>query len=106
MQTFFADGNYIETNNNIQAGSTGHGVWIGSGNTYLYTFQVFTFDEHGKYDRQTRHQCHDPRWMAPIITLAKRLPIVIDVEGNVTQERILCHLRRQHACEVELPELK
>ena len=32
------------------AGSTGHGVWIGSGNTYLNTFQVFTFDEQGKYD--------------------------------------------------------
>lgn len=35
LQTYFADGNYIETNNNPSAGSTGHGVWIGSGNTYL-----------------------------------------------------------------------
>jgi len=50
MQTFFADGNYLETNNNIKSGSTGQGVWIGSGNTYLTTFQVFTFDEQGKYN--------------------------------------------------------
>ena len=49
MQTFSADGNYLETNNNAKAGSTGHGVWIGSGNTYLYTFQVFTSDEQGNY---------------------------------------------------------
>ena len=50
MQTFFADGNYLETNNNSAAGSTGHGVWIGSGNTYLYSFQVFTTDEQGVYN--------------------------------------------------------
>jgi hypothetical protein len=49
MQSFFADGNYLETNNNSQAGSTGHGVWMGSGNTYLYSFQVFTSDAQGKY---------------------------------------------------------
>jgi len=49
MQSFFADGNYLETNNNSQAGSTGHGIWIGSGNTYLYSFQVFTADAQGKY---------------------------------------------------------
>jgi hypothetical protein len=50
MQTFFSDGNYLETNNNSQAGSTGHGVWMGAGNTYLNTFQVFTSDEQGKYN--------------------------------------------------------
>ncbi len=50
MQTFFADGNYLETNNNPKSGSLGHGVWIGSGTTYLYSFQVFTFDEQGKYN--------------------------------------------------------
>jgi hypothetical protein len=50
LQTYFADGNYIETNNNPSAGSTGHGVWIGTGNTYLNTFQVFTFDEKGQYN--------------------------------------------------------
>jgi hypothetical protein len=49
MQTFFADGNYIETNNNSQAGSTGHGLWVGSNKTYQYTFQVFTSDAQGNY---------------------------------------------------------
>ena len=48
LQTFFADGNYLETIN-IDASTTAHGVWIGSGNTYLYTFHVFTFDEKGAF---------------------------------------------------------
>ena len=56
LQTFFADGNFIETNNNSKAGSLAHGVWIGTGNTYLNTFQVFTFDEQGKYNgKRTIH---------------------------------------------------
>ncbi|MFN8493298.1 MAG: hypothetical protein U0350_37215 [Caldilineaceae bacterium] len=56
LQTFFADGNFIETNNNAKAGSLAHGVWIGTGNTYLNTFQVFTFDEQGKYNgKRTIH---------------------------------------------------
>ncbi len=48
LQTFFADGNYLETIN-ISACSSSHGVWMGSGNTYLYTFHLFTYDEAGKY---------------------------------------------------------
>jgi hypothetical protein len=48
LQTFFADGNYMETIN-ISASTTSHGVWMGSGNTYLYTFHVFGFDEKGNY---------------------------------------------------------
>ena len=48
LQTFFADGNYMETIN-IGASTTAHGVWIGSGNTYLLTFHVFSFDEKGNY---------------------------------------------------------
>lgn len=48
LMTFFADGNYMETIN-IGPSTTAHGVWIGSGNTYLYTFHVFTFDEQSKY---------------------------------------------------------
>lgn len=48
LQTFFADGNYMETIN-ISASSTSHGVWMGSGNTYLYTFHVFSYDEKGNY---------------------------------------------------------
>ena len=34
---------------NIGASTTAHGVWIGSGNTYLLTFHVFSFDEKGNY---------------------------------------------------------
>lgn len=48
LQTFFADGNYMETIN-ISASTTSHGIWMGSGNTYLYTFHVFSFDEKGNY---------------------------------------------------------
>jgi hypothetical protein len=48
LQTFFADGNYMETIN-INASSTSHGVWMGAGNTYLYTFHVFSYDEKGNY---------------------------------------------------------
>ncbi len=56
LQTFFADGNFIETNNNPSAGSLAHGVWIGAGNTYLNTFQVFIFDAQGKYNgKRTIH---------------------------------------------------
>ena len=48
LQTFFADGNYLETIN-INACSSSHGVWMGSGSTYFYTFHLFTYDEAGKY---------------------------------------------------------
>jgi hypothetical protein len=49
LQTFFADGTYMETIN-INASTSSHGVWMGSGNTYLYTFHLFTYDEQGKYN--------------------------------------------------------
>ena len=48
LPTFFADGNYMETIN-IDASSTSHGIWMGSGKNYLYTFQVFCYDEQGNY---------------------------------------------------------
>ena len=84
LQTFFADGNYIETNNNASAGSTAHGVWIGSGNTYLNTFQVFTFDEQGKYDgKRIIHASikmdGNDHYTAKFVTDR------IDVAGNVTK---------------------
>ena len=50
LQTFFADGNFIESINNLTIASTAHGVWIGAGNTYLNTFQTFTYDAQGKYN--------------------------------------------------------
>jgi hypothetical protein len=56
LQTFFADGNFIESINNLSIASTAHGVWIGSGNTYLNTFQTFTYDAQGKYNgKRTIH---------------------------------------------------
>ncbi len=47
LQTFFADGNFMETTSLLGHGKEGpdHGVWIGSGNTYYWTAQLFLFDE-------------------------------------------------------------
>jgi len=50
LQTFFADGNFLETNNNLKVSSIGHGVWMGAGNTYVYSWQCFTFEEQGNYN--------------------------------------------------------
>src|SRR5262249_35438983 len=47
IHTFFADGNWVEANSFKESN---HGVWIGSGNTYLLTFEPFNFDEQGKYN--------------------------------------------------------
>src|SRR6187402_2967069 len=42
--TFFADGNMVEVNSSNPAlFAPAHGVWIGSGNTYLMTFDAFNF---------------------------------------------------------------
>src|SRR5215213_6108078 len=47
--TFFADGNMVEANTGDPAFTVpAHGVWIGSGNTYLVTFEAFNFDDQGK----------------------------------------------------------
>ena len=34
MQTFFSDGNFLETTNSVESGLTGHGIWTGSGDTF------------------------------------------------------------------------
>lgn len=104
MQTFFADGNYLETNNNIQAGSTGHGVWIGAGNNYLYTFQVFTSDENGQYTgkRVINASIHMD---GPDHYTGKASADVIDVDGNVTQN-VFSATFSGTRMEVELPELQ
>jgi hypothetical protein len=50
MLTFFADGNMVEVNTGNPATTVpGRGVWIGSGNKYLLTFVIFTFDDKGKH---------------------------------------------------------
>jgi hypothetical protein len=49
MLTFFADGNVVEVNaGNPAVTAPGRGVWTGSGNSYLMTFNLFSFDEKGK----------------------------------------------------------
>ena len=48
LLTFFADGNFVETNSmNPALGGPAHGIWIGANNTYLVTFETFTFDDQG-----------------------------------------------------------
>lgn len=50
MLTFFADGNVVEVNaGNPAVTAPGRGVWTGSGNAYLMTFNLFSFDEKGKH---------------------------------------------------------
>jgi secreted PhoX family phosphatase len=84
MQTFFADGNYLETNNNPAAGSTGHGVWIGADETYHYTFQVFVSDAQGNYSGKrvirTTIQMDSPDHYT-----GQGTGDVIDLAGNVTK---------------------
>jgi hypothetical protein len=104
MQTFFADGNYLETNNNIKAGSTGHGVWIGAGNTYLYTFQVFTADENGQYTGK-RVISATLHMDGPDHYTGKASADVIDVDGNVTPN-VFSATFSGTRMEVELPELQ
>jgi hypothetical protein len=84
MQTFFADGNYMETINNLNAGSTAHGVWMGSGNTYLYTFEVFTFDEQGNSTGK-RIIRGSIRMDGPDHITGNGAADVIDAEGKVTK---------------------
>ena len=54
--TFFADGNMIEVNAfaNPATSKPGHGVWIASGNIYLMSFDLFTFDDKGKNTGRVR----------------------------------------------------
>ncbi len=84
MQTFFADGNYLETIN-IDASTIGHGVWMGSGNTYFYTFQTFNYDEKGSYvgKRIIRATL---KMDSPDHFTGKAEADVIDVDGKVTKD--------------------
>ncbi len=104
MQTFFADGNYLETNNNIQAGSTGHGVWIGSGNTYLVHLPGLHLDENGQYTgkRVINASIHMD---GPDHYTGKGSADVIDVDGKVTPN-VFSATFSGTRLEVELPELK
>jgi len=46
LMTFFADGNFLDTTSLLGQGKEGpdHGIWMGSGNTYYFSTQLFTFD--------------------------------------------------------------
>jgi hypothetical protein len=102
LQTFFADGNYMESIN-IGASSTSHGVWIGSGNTYLYTFQVFSFDEQGTYSGR-RIIRGSIQMDGPDHLIGKGSADVIDLEGKVTKNAFSAPWEATRM-EVELPEL-
>lgn len=47
LQTFFADGNFVETTSLLGQGGEGpdHGIWMGSGDTYYWAAQLFLFDK-------------------------------------------------------------
>ena len=84
MQTFFADGNYLETSNNSKSGSTGHGAWRGSGDTYHYSFQVFTADDQGNYGGKRIIRA-TIQMDTPDHYTGQGTADVIDLAGNVTK---------------------
>jgi hypothetical protein len=51
LHTFFADGNWVEVN---EFKESNQGVWIGSGNTYLLTFEGYTFDEQSQHNGKSQ----------------------------------------------------
>lgn len=100
LQTFFADGNYMETIN-IGASTTSHGVWMGSGNTYLYSFHVFNFDEKGNY-AQRRIIHSRVRLDGPDHLTGNASADVIDRTGKVTKNVFSVSFEATRM-EVELP---
>jgi hypothetical protein len=102
LQTFFADGNYMETIN-IGASSTSHGVWMGAGNNYLYTFQVFSYDEQGNYSG-TRTIHGTIRMDGPDHLIGNGSADIIDPEGKVTKNAFSAPWEATRM-EVELPEM-
>ena len=85
--TFFADGNMIEMNAFAPPATSkpGHGVWIASGNTYLMSFDLFTFDDKGQNTGKVRSylaikMAGPDRWSATFTGDA------IDLAGKVTKK--------------------
>jgi hypothetical protein len=85
LLTFFADGNFVEVNNqNPATHAPSHGVWVRSGNTYLLTFETFNFDPQGASIGKiltylTIKLDGADRWNATFTA------DVIDTSGNVTK---------------------
>jgi hypothetical protein len=100
--TFFADGNMIEANStNPAQAAPAHGVWIGSGSTYLLTFESFNFDEHGKHTGKI--QAHVAIKMdSPDHYTSTYTADVIDLAGKVTKN-VVHGTSESTRMEVELP---
>jgi hypothetical protein len=85
MMTFFADGNMLEANStNPALAAPAHGVWIGSGSTYLLTFEAFNFDEHGKHTGKIQAHLSIKLDSSDHFT-ATYTADVIDLAGKVTK---------------------
>ena len=102
LLTFFADGNMVEVNSsNPAVGAAAHGVWMGSGNNYYYTFHVFTFDEQGKSNG--RRIIHGSLHMdGPDHFTGHASGDVVDVKGKVTKNVFSVDTEATRM-EVELP---
>ena len=86
LQTFFADGNFVETTSLLGHGKEGpdHGVWIGSGNTYYWTAQLFLFDEEsGDHTGTLKIRATVKMDDADHFT-GQAVADIIDLDGNVT----------------------
>jgi hypothetical protein len=81
FQTYFADGNFVEFNS---FGETGHGVWFGSGNTYVTSFWGFTFDAEGIYTGKQKVRASIKMDGTDHLT-AQWVYDTIDLEGKVTE---------------------
>jgi len=85
MHTYFADGNFVEaTNIPTMQTSASHGVWIGSGNTYLLTFGAFIFDEQNRYIEKQIVRCSIRMDGADHLTAHAEID-TIDAAGKVTK---------------------
>lgn len=102
MLTFFADGNMIEANStNPALAAPAHGVWIGSGNTYLLTFEAFSFDEQGKHTGKIQAHLSIKMDGNDHFT-ATYTADVIDLAGKVTK-KVVYGTSESTRMEVELP---
>jgi hypothetical protein len=88
LLTFFADGNFVETNTgNPATTAPSHGVWIHSGSSYFLTFESFTFDAQGTWTGKVKAYLtikldDTNHWNATYTA------DIFDVAGNVTKNVI------------------